>query len=96
MIPTDLFHQKWRRTRLNRNGGVRVSGICKNATIYYNTWLLSELLAFHREQNNIAEVELIKKVSPIAWQHIHIHGRYQFRIGKVILDVRKMVSKVKL
>jgi len=67
-----------------------------NATIYYNTWLLSELLAYHQQQNNVTEVDLIKKVSPIAWQHIHIHGRYKFRIGKVVLDVRKMMSRVKI
>ena len=67
-----------------------------NAIIYYNTWLLSELLVYHESQNNVIEADLIKKVSPIAWQHIHIYGRYVFRIGKVILDVRAMVKKVKL
>ncbi|MGK0390681.1 MAG: hypothetical protein ACI94Y_003441, partial [Maribacter sp.] len=66
-----------------------------NAMIYYNTWLLSELLAYHEEQDNVLEVDLIKKVSPIAWQHIHIHGRYRFKIGQVVLDVRAMVKKVK-
>lgn len=67
-----------------------------NATIYYNTWLLSELLAYHQEQNNVMEIDLIKKVSPIAWQHIHIHGRYKFRIDQVVLNIRAMVEKVKL
>jgi TnpA family transposase len=66
-----------------------------NAMIYYNTWLLSELLAYHEELDNVLEVDLIKKVSPIAWQHIHIHGRYRFKIGQVVLDVRAMVKKVK-
>ncbi len=66
-----------------------------NATIYYNTWLLSELLAYHQEQNNATEVDLIKKVSPVAWQHIHIHGRYKFRIGRVNLNVKEMVRMVK-
>ncbi len=67
-----------------------------NATIYYNTWLLSELLAYHQGRGNTAQVDLIKKVSPIAWQHIHIHGRYQFRIPKVTLDVIEMVKNVKI
>jgi len=67
-----------------------------NAIIYYNTWLLSELLAYHEKLDNVLEVDLIKKVSPIAWQHIHIHGRYKFRIGEVVLDVLKMMRNVKL
>jgi len=67
-----------------------------NAAIYYNTWLLSELLAYHQLLDNPIEVDLIKKVSPIAWQNIHIHGRYKFRIGKVKLNVMDMVRKVKL
>ena len=67
-----------------------------NAIIYYNTWLLSELLAYHERQGNVIEADLIKKVSPIAWQHIHIYGRYKFRIGKVVFDIAAMVKKVKL
>ena len=58
--------------------------------------MLSELLAYHEKLGNVLEVDLIKKVSPIAWQHIHIHGRYKFRIGKVVLDVVKMMRKVKI
>ena len=66
-----------------------------NAIVYYNTWLLSELLDYHQQQDNLLVVDLIKKVSPIAWQHIHIHGRYRFKIGEVVLDVKAMVRKVK-
>ena len=67
-----------------------------NAIIYYNTWLLSELLTYHESQGNVIAADLIKKVSPIAWQHIHIYGRYIFRVGKVFIDVKAMVKKVKL
>lgn len=70
--------------------------ILANAVVFYNTYLLSELLAFHQKKGNTAEIELIKKVSPIAWQHIHIHGRYTFRLGKLVWDVMEMVKKIKL
>ena len=70
--------------------------LISNAIIYYNTWLLSELLAHQEEQNNVVAADLIKKVSPIAWQHVHIYGQYKFRIGKVVLDVANMVKNVKL
>ncbi|MEM8528617.1 MAG: Tn3 family transposase, partial [Bacteroidota bacterium] len=67
-----------------------------NATIYYNTWLLSELLKHYKDQNKLTQVELIKKVSPIAWQHIHIHGRYTFKIGKLLFNIKEMVHKVEI
>ena len=67
-----------------------------NAIIYYNTWLLSKLLTYQEGKGNVIEADLIKKVSPIAWQHIHIYGRYIFKVGKVVWDVDAMVRKVKL
>lgn len=67
-----------------------------NAIIYYNTWLLTELLDFHEQKGNIIEADLIKKVSPIAWQHIHIHGRYTFKIDKVDLDILSIIKNVKI
>src|SRR5680860_145053 len=67
-----------------------------NAIIYYNTWLLTELLDFHEQKGNIIDADLIKKVSPIAWQHIHIHGRYTFKIDKVDPDILSIIKNVKI
>ncbi len=95
-----LFHADGGRfkvhTVMEQKIWMECNRLVANAIIYYNTWLLSELLSYHESQGNIITTDLIKKVSPIAWQHIHIYGRYIFRVGKVILDVGTMVRKIKM
>lgn len=95
-----LFHADGGRfkvhTVMEQKIWMECNRLIANAIIYYNTWLLSELLTYQESQGNVIAADLIKKVSPIAWQHIHIYGRYIFRVGKVVLDVTAMVKKVKL
>jgi hypothetical protein len=31
-------------------------------------------------------IDEIKKISPIAWQHVNFHGRYEFQKGFLNLD----------
>ncbi len=49
-----------------------------NCIIYYNAAILSNLLSYKEKTNNIQDAEMIKQISPIAWQHINLHGRYEF------------------
>ena len=95
-----LFHANGGRFKVHTVMEQKIWNECNrllaNAIIYYNTWLLSALLAYHESRGNVLEADLIKKVSPIAWQHIHIHGRYIFKIGKVKIDVTSMVKNIKL
>lgn len=95
-----IFHANGGRFKVHTVMEQRIWNECNrliaNAIIYYNTWLLSELLAYHEREGNVIEADLIKKVSPIAWQHIHIHGRFKFRIDKVIIDIIAMIRKIKL
>lgn len=50
-----------------------------NGIIHYNATILYTLLAI-REQNGDTQVaDLLKRISPVAWQHINLQGRYEFR-----------------
>src|SRR5659263_21532 len=49
-----------------------------NAIIYYNSALLSSLLEKYQKDNNSKAIEKILKISPVAWQHIHLLGHYTF------------------
>jgi TnpA family transposase len=49
-----------------------------NAIIYYNSAILSKMLEFYRETNNERALAELYKYSPVAWQHIHLIGRYLF------------------
>jgi hypothetical protein len=48
-----------------------------NAIIYFNAELLSGLID-DDSVNATITVEHIKKISPVAWQHINLYGRFEF------------------
>ena len=50
-----------------------------NAIIYYNSAILSRLLAKYEASGNAKALAMIKKISPAAWRHIHLNGHYTFR-----------------
>jgi hypothetical protein len=37
------------------------------------------------------ERDLVKEVSPVAWQHINLYGRYEFREQPAPVDVEEIV-----
>jgi hypothetical protein len=46
--------------------------------VYYNALILSEALTELELRGDLAPAEVLKRVSPVAWQHINFYGRYQF------------------
>jgi TnpA family transposase len=67
-----------------------------NVIIYYNTWLLSQLLEQYEQQGNTEALEKIKKISPAAWQHINVYGTYKFIGPPVSMDATVLLKNVKL
>jgi TnpA family transposase len=49
-----------------------------NAIIYYNSAILSKLHDRYEGMGNKKVLELLKKISPVAWQHIHFQGHLIF------------------
>ena len=49
-----------------------------NAVVYYNSLILSEVLRELEAQRALVSAEDLKRISPLAWQHINFYGRYQF------------------
>jgi TnpA family transposase len=45
-----------------------------NTLIYYNSAILSRLLAKHEASGNAKVLAMIKKISPAAWRHILLNG----------------------
>jgi len=67
-----------------------------NAIIYYNTYLLSQLLKKHSAEGNEKLIQIIKNVSPIAWTHTNLHGLYRFKNVKVDIDWETIVKNIKI
>jgi len=67
-----------------------------NAIIYYNTYLLSQLLKKHSAEGNEKLLKIIRDVSPIAWLHINLHGLFRFKNVKVDIDWEEMLKDIKI
>jgi hypothetical protein len=37
---------------------------------------------------------LLQQVSPVAWQHINLHGRYEFRKSPEAIDIDAIVQEL--
>ena len=60
------------------------SRLIANAIICYDSIMLVKLLNKYEQTGNKKILALIKKISPVAWQHIHFSGHYAFNINNII------------
>jgi hypothetical protein len=58
--------------------------------------ILSELIK-EKEKNNLsAKIEIIKQISPTAWQHINFMGRYEFNVPQKEINISEIVKRTEL
>ena len=67
-----------------------------NAIIHYNSAILSMLKVKYEAEGNHKALAILKKISPVAWRHIHFQGHFVFLNNAKIIDLEAMVSKVVL
>ena len=67
-----------------------------NIVIAYNSILLSEILNRYQAAGNQKALELLKRISPVAWQHIHFLGHYAFRDKQHPIDLEAILACVNL
>ncbi len=68
------------------------SRLITNCIIFYNSTILSRVLAHKAAMADSAGAALISQISPVAWQHINFYGRYEFTTGPDPIDVDAMVE----
>jgi len=66
-----------------------------NAIIHYNSVILSKLRIKYETEDNQKALNLLRKISPVAWQHIHFQGHFKFYEERVI-DLDEIIKQVKL
>jgi TnpA family transposase len=66
-----------------------------NAIIHYNSTILSKLLEKYEAEGNQKALNLLKKISPVAWQHIHFQGHFIFSEEHVI-DLDEIIKQLTL
>lgn len=67
-----------------------------NVVIAYNSILLSALLDRHQAAGNLKAIALLKRISPVAWQHIHFLGQYTFRSHAHPIDLEALLAGINL
>ena len=65
-----------------------------NCILYYNASILSNVLAHREDTNDVQGVEVLKQISPVAWQHINLYGRYEFRKCAQPIDLDDIVRQL--
>ena len=68
------------------------SRLITNSIIYYNASILSALLAYKENGEDGQEAALLKQVSPVAWQHINLFGRYEFGRHPELIDMNALIQ----
>ena len=63
------------------------SRLITNCIIYYNATILSHLFIPQRTSGGCAGAALLTQVSPVAWQHINLCGRYEFTKGPAVINL---------
>jgi|GEM_PF-1392194 hypothetical protein len=67
-----------------------------NAVIYYNSTILSRLLAKYEAIGNAKALALITQISPAAWRHILLNGNYTFQSDGKMIDLDALVPGLDL
>ncbi len=70
------------------------SRLIANCIIFYNASLLSGLLEEKERLRRSEEVERIKGISPVAWQHINLYGRYEFHGQQSSIDIDETIARL--
>ncbi|WP_304519655.1 Tn3 family transposase [Clostridium tagluense] len=63
-----------------------------NCIIYYNASILSNMLAYREVSGKDSDV--LKHISPVAWQHINLYCRYEFNIKSKYIDMDAIILKL--
>lgn len=65
-----------------------------NCIIYFNSYLLSQMLEGYEKRNEVEKIELIKRCSPVAWTHINFNGHYSFAFTDEPLNVEELITQM--
>lgn len=73
------------------NECARLLAIC---IIFYNASLLSGIYEHYRSLGMLEKCEKIIRLSPVAWLHISLIGKYQFKGNIILLDLRGVIANL--
>lgn len=82
------------RTDLDISISNHCGRLIANVAIAYNSMLLSGLLGRYLATDNKTAVDLLRRISPAAWQHLHFLGHYAFRERRTPIDLEAILAGI--
>jgi TnpA family transposase len=67
--------------------------IC-NIIVYYNSYLLSQLLLKKEKMGHLDEIEKLKQMTPISWAHINLYGKYVFHQSNDFQNINEIIAQL--
>ena len=64
------------------------------ARLLANVTILTKLMDYNERQGDVAQANLIKKFSPVAWNHINFYGRYDLLRNDSSIDLDKIIRQL--
>src|SRR5699024_193777 len=68
------------------------SRLIANCIIYYNASILSRMLTYKESRGQY--LDILKHISPVAWQHINLYGHYEFNKQEDLVDMDTVIQKL--
>ena len=69
------------------------SRLITNAVIYYNTVLLSGVFEQKKAADDQMAMDVIRNMSPVAWQHVNLFGTFEFSPAASKIDIDALVAQ---
>jgi TnpA family transposase len=82
------------RTELEQEIWNECARLLANLIIFFNGYLLSQLLQAKEVQGKAEELECFRRISPIAWRHINLCGRYEFQNRPSVIDIDDITDRL--
>ncbi|MHC5118982.1 MAG: Tn3 family transposase [Planctomycetota bacterium] len=65
-----------------------------NCIIFHNAAILSNVLRYQVDRGDAVAAASLEQISPVAWQHINFHGRYEFTKSVQPIDMEAIVQEL--
>ncbi len=80
------------KTELEQNIRSECTRFLANCIIFCNAYILSALLTAVEKAGKSEDAEVIKRISPIAWQHVNFLGRFEFQKQQSRFNIDEIIS----
>jgi hypothetical protein len=91
-----ISHANFGKLRFKAEQDQNIWGECSrllaNCIIYYNASILSNMLDY-REANG-KDSDVLKHISPVAWQNINLYGRYEFNTNIEPINMEAIILEL--